>query len=258
MAMMFVPSPSPSHQIVSEIMPSKPILKKIDDPIPCRIVRKLNRFVVIVEIDGKEERAWINNTGRLSEFMVEGMRAYCHPHGGKSTGYRLFAIAEQDGMGALIDTQYQMRSYESAVNRSLIPWLDGWEIKAKEPKLGNGKTDYLLQNDDGVTALLEVKSAVLRVGDLASYPDCPTERGQRHIRELTEHEKKGGKAFICFAAGLPNVRGFIPYDEGDPQISILLRKAKKFGVEIRAFSLHYDPKAKGVVLDEPDLPVILE
>ena len=237
-------------------MPSSPIiLRKIDAPIPCQIVKKLNRFVVLIKVEGKEERAWINNTGRLTEFMVPGMKAYCHPHDGKRTGYRLFAIAEQDGHGALIDTQYQMRSFERAVEDGLLPWLEGWKIIAREPKLGTGKTDYRLESGDGVEALLEVKSAVLRAGNMASYPDCPTLRGQRHIKELTKHAKSGGKVFVCFAAGLPNVWGFIPYDEGDPQISILLRKAKKAGVEIRAISMHYDPEMEAVVLDEADLPV---
>ena len=233
------------------------ILLKIPQPISCRIVKKLNRFVVLIEMEGKDERAWINNTGRLTEFMVEGMQAYCHSHEGKKTGYRLFAIAEQGDKGALIDTQYQMRSFERAVEDGRIPWLKGWEIIAKEPKLGKGKTDYLLQRHDE-TALLEVKSAVLRTGkdgELASYPDCPTIRGQRHIRELTEHVRKGGKAFVCFASALPGVTGFTPYEKGDPQIPILLKKAEKAGVEIRAVSMHYDPEVVGVVLDEADLRV---
>lgn len=241
---------------MGEVMPSSPIiLKKIDDPIPCRIVKKLNRFVVIVKINGKEERAWINNTGRLTEFMVKGMQAYCHPHGGKATGYRLFAISELGGKGALIDTMYQMRSFERAVEDGRIPWLEGWKISAREPRLGTGKTDYRLEDDNGSEALLEVKSAVLRVGDMASYPDCPTLRGQRHIRELTEHVRKGGKAFVCFASALPGVTGFTPYEKGDPQIPILLKKAEKAGVEIRAVSMHYDPEVEGVVLDEADLRV---
>ncbi len=237
-------------------MPQEPIiLKKIDDPIPCQIVKKLNRFVVLIEMEGREERAWINNTGRLTEFMIEGTLAYCHSHEGKRTGYRLFAIAEQDGHGALIDTMYQMRSFERAVEDGRIPWLEGWKIIVKEPKLGKGKTDYKLESGDGVEALLEVKSAVLRVGDMASYPDCPTVRGQRHIRGLTEHVESGGKAFICFASALPGATGFTPYEAGDPQIPILLRKAKKAGVEVRAISMHYDPVLEGVVLDEADLPV---
>ena len=59
-------------------------------------------------------------------------------------------------------------------------------------------------------------------------------------------------------SALPNVTGFIPYEKGDPEIPILLRKAKKAGVEVRAISMHYDPEMEGVVLDEADLLVILD
>ncbi len=242
-------------------------LLNLPDPVECQIVKKLNRFVVIIKVNGREERAWINNTGRLEEFMVPGTLAYCHPHDGKATGYRLFAMVEQDGLGALIDTQYQMRCFEAAIEQARLPWLEGWKWESRNPRLGDSVLDYYLtkevdggraEDKEGNEAYLEVKSAVLRVGNMASYPDCPTLRGQRHIRELTGYAERGGKAIICFVSALPGVAGFIPYGQGDPEIPILLGKAKKAGVEIRAVSMHYDAERKAVVLDEGDLWVKLE
>ncbi|MGB3863366.1 MAG: hypothetical protein WA915_14895 [Candidatus Aminicenantaceae bacterium] len=43
----------------------------------CRIVERLNRFVVLVEIAGKQHSMHINNTGRLEEYLIRGRRAFC-------------------------------------------------------------------------------------------------------------------------------------------------------------------------------------
>jgi len=85
---------------------------RIDDPQECRIIERLNRFVVKVEIKGNYHPAHINNTGRLSELLVTGRQAFCFRtrHQGK-TDFRLFAI-EESGLGALIDTQLQMKAFE--------------------------------------------------------------------------------------------------------------------------------------------------
>ena len=43
---------------------------KVEEAVECKVLRRLNRFVVEVIADGKRLRAHINNTGRLSEFLV--------------------------------------------------------------------------------------------------------------------------------------------------------------------------------------------
>jgi len=85
---------------------------RIDDPQECRLIERLNRFVVKVEIRGNYHPAHITNTGKLSELLVTGRQAFCFrtQNQGK-TDFRLFAI-EECGLGALIDTQLQMKAFE--------------------------------------------------------------------------------------------------------------------------------------------------
>ena len=66
---------------------------RIDNSQECRIIERLNRFVVMVEIKGTNHPAHINNTGRLHEFMVKGKKAFCFrtQNQGK-TDFRRFAI----------------------------------------------------------------------------------------------------------------------------------------------------------------------
>jgi len=105
---------------------------------------------------------------------------------------------------------------------------------------------------------LEVKSAVLRGGKYAMYPDCPSMRGRRHIAELTSHVRNGGYGMILFIAALPNVKAFKPNSSVDPEMSRLLIKAKKAGVEIRALEIYYNSKDQYVYLSKPNLPVELD
>ena len=104
---------------------------------------------------------------------------------------------------------------------------------------------------------LEVKSAVLRDGDFAMYPDCPSARGRKHIQELTKHAAHAGRAYIVFIAALPAVQAFQPNRLGDAALPALLVAAHKAGVEIRSVGMHYCPESHSIDLFDPDLRIDL-
>jgi sugar fermentation stimulation protein A len=229
------------------------LLISIPDYVECVIRKRLNRFVVEVDLSGRTEHAHINNTGRLLELLVEGRKAACLPSSGGKTAYRLFAIHEKAGW-ALIDTQFQMRAFEQAVEQRKIPWLSGWRLQRRNPRLGDSVLDYLFVDEKGSGELyMEVKSAVLRDGPYAMYPDCPTLRGQRHIRTLIDHARRGQRAAICFMAAFRSAAAFRPYASGDPVVAALLKEARDQGVAVHAVTMHFD--GRGIRLDNPDLSV---
>ena len=220
----------------------------------CVILERLNRFTVKIILHSKVQRAYINNTGRLLDYMVEGQNCFCIKHERKmKTDCRLFAVKEKD-LAAIIDTQLQMKALEKAADLSLIPWIKGCHILRRNARLGKSLIDYLLECN-GKKVYLEVKSAVLRDEKYAMYPDCPSIRGRRHIAELTNHVKNGGYGMILFIAALPNVKAFKPNSSADPEMSRLLIKAKEVGVDIRALEMYYNPKDQYVYLSKPNLPV---
>ena len=138
---------------------SNPCLLPINGFVTCTVERRLNRFVVEVVKDGVSTRAHINNTGRLLELLEPGRPAACLPRQRGKTSLRLFALQEGTGW-ALIDTRFQMDAFERAVARGLLPWLNGFRIVARNPRLGASLLDYRLENSQGRQLLLEVKSAV--------------------------------------------------------------------------------------------------
>ncbi len=238
-------------------MNRKTKILRIEQARECRILERLNRFVVEIEIESQTYRAHINNTGRLSEFMIKGREAFCYPSKNLiKTDVKLFAVGER-GLGALIDTQLQMKAFEKALSTHLIPWLKECRLIKRNAKLGTSLIDYLLECRSQ-EVFLEVKSAVLREDRYAMYPDCPSERGQKHIKEITEHVRLGGEAFILFMAALPQAKAFKPHREADPLLSELLEEAVRVGVRVKAIGLYYDPKDSGIYLYNPDLEVKLE
>jgi len=220
----------------------------------CIILERLNRFTVKIILNGMVQRAYINNTGRLLDYIVEGRKGFCIKHKRKmKTDCRLFAVREKN-LAAIIDTQLQMKALEKTVELNLVPYLRGCRILKRNARLGSSLIDYLLKCN-GKKIYLEVKSAVLRNGKYATYPDCPSMRGRRHIAELTRHVKNGGHGVILFIAALPDIRAFKPNISADLEMSRLLIEARESGVEIRAFELYYDPEDFYVYLSKPDLPV---
>ena len=220
----------------------------------CIILERINRFAVKILLDGAVLRAYINNTGRLLDFIVKGRRGFCIAHTKRlRTDCRLFAVREKKS-AAIIDTQLQMQALEKIIALNLLPWSKGCRILKRNAKLGRSLIDYLLECD-GKKIYLEVKSAVMRNGEYAMYPDCPSLRGRRHIAEITRHVKNGGRGAILFIAALPEVKAFKPNGLADPEVSWLLTEAKEAGVGIRALGLYYDPEDYCVYLFKPDLPV---
>jgi len=228
----------------------------IQNSLSCRILERLNRFVVLVEVQGRQSRAHINNTGGLQEFLIRGREAFCFKTPGKGkTDYRLFAVKEKK-TGALIDTQLQMKAFERAWEMDLLLWLRKCRLIRRNAQLGNSLIDYLF-DCRGHHLYLEVKSAVLKEGDFAMYPDCPSLRGQRHVEDLIDWARGEGRAMVVFVAALPGVKAFKPNRSADPRICELLAKAQRRGVKIKALGLFYDTKDSQICMFSPNLKVTI-
>ena len=236
--------------------PNEIPLLAVPESQPCRIVGRINRFVVEIQTGGKISKAHINNTGRLQEFLVRGRRGFCfRTPGTAKTSFRLFAVEER-GRGALIDTQIQMKAFESAVRKNSLPWLRHCFFVKRNARLGDSLIDYLFECGEE-PLYLEAKSAVLREGEYAAYPDCPSLRGRRHLRDLTGWARDGGAAFVLFMAALPGIEAFKPNREADAELAGLLERAERSGVGIKAIGLYFRPNDSSVTLYDPDLGVVI-
>lgn len=156
--------------------------------LPIIEVERINRFVGLVRINGEVKRTLITNTGRLEEFMVKGRKCFCTSKQGGKTDFVLVAFEDRNSKGAVIDTRTQTGAFERAIKLGLISWLRDCHIKKRKVKIGASRLDYLLECK-GEEIWVEIKSAVLREGEYAMYPHCPSLRGQELIK-LREDGKR--------------------------------------------------------------------
>jgi len=226
---------------------------RIEDYQEGTILKRLNRFVVLVESKGSTYHLHINNTGRLNEFIVPGKRAFFYKtKNTQKTFGRLFAIEEKN-LGAVIDTQLQMKIFEKLLQKNRIPWLNDHSLQKRNALLGKSLIDYLLLKEKS-KVYLEIKSAVLRDNKFAMYPDCPSTRGQKHIQELTQYVKSGGTAYLVFMAALPDILGFKTNQQADPLLHKLLLNAQRSQVRIKSLAFYFNPSDGFFYVYNLDLP----
>ncbi len=223
--------------------------------IPCRVERRVNRFVVEAWVGGGLEEVHNTNTGRLEELLVPGALAECVEIRGARLRYRIVSV-ECCGGYALIDTRMQERVLEALIEAGVLPSARGCRVARRAPRVGETRLDYLL--DCGSYArLVEVKSAVLRgIGGEALYPDAPTERGRRHLRLLASLAERGHRPLLVFIAGFPGARMERPYERGDPLLPQALLEALEAGVEATGVGLYHDPSTREIIVYDASLPVV--
>ncbi len=64
--------------------------------VECTFIKRLNRFVGLIEINGEVKKALITNTGRLEEFMMKGRKGFCIPKQGGKTEFILIGFLEKE------------------------------------------------------------------------------------------------------------------------------------------------------------------
>jgi sugar fermentation stimulation protein A len=102
-----------------------------------------------------------------------------------------------------------------------------------ETKYGNSRFDIYFETKD-TKNFVEVKGVTLEKDGVAAFPDAPTERGLKHIRELAKCIKDGYQAYIVFVIQMSGMKYFTPNDVTQPEFRQALIQAKKAGVHILA------------------------
>ena len=129
----------------------------------------------------------------------------------------------------------------------------GIDAIAREVQCGASRLDFCLTGAAG-RCWVEVKSVTLVREGVAMFPDAPTARGARHVRELTRAVADGDAAAVVFIVQRADAVRFRPYAEHDPDLAAALLAAQAAGVQVRAFSCQVS--TTGVRLDR-ELPVSL-
>lgn len=213
-------------------------------------LRRPNRFIAEVEIDGREETIHVKNTGRCKELLVPGCEVYLTAPGtaGRKTKYDLVAVRKANGILFNIDSQ--------APNKVVKEWLAGQGFAKVIPEYtyGNSRLDFYMERQFTVANmeqqsmaeeperyLMEVKGCTLEIDGIGYFPDAPTERGVKHIGELIKAKREGYQAILAFVIQMDGVTEVRPNTDTHPEFGAALQQARDAGVNILFLPCHVKP-----------------
>ena len=204
-----------------------------------------NRFIAEVEVDGELEIAHVPNTGRCKELLIDGTAVWLKPsdNPNRKTKYSLHFVENKGVLVSLYSQQANSIVYDAIIDGK-IKELAGYDFHQREKTVENSRIDIYLANreDDccGMNFLVdpcyvEVKGVTLIVDGEARFPDAPTERGAKHLKELIKLKKDGNRCVVFFLIQHPSGKFFRPNWENDPNFSKTLNDAYEEGVEILVY-----------------------
>ena len=210
---------------------------RYENMMPGVFLRRPNRFIAFIEINGREEICHVKNTGRCRELLPAGAKVWCQHFDSptRKTAYDLITVKKGH---RLINMDSQ------APNKAVHEWLEQGGLGniselRPETTFGNSRFDFSFQKD-GRQCFLEVKGVTLETDGICAFPDAPTQRGARHLRELTRLAKEGYGAYVLFVIQMADVSYLHPNDTTDPEFGKALREAAAAGVQILAMDCHVD------------------
>jgi len=208
-----------------------------------KFIKRLNRFIAEVMVDGKKTICHVKNTGRLKELLTEEAIVYLEKSNNpmRKTGYSLISV-QKDNRIVNIDSQAPNKVlYEALTNREInLPGFDNITCIKQESTYGSSRFDFYLESKNR-KAYIEVKGVTLEDKGVAKFPDAPTIRGVKHIYELVDAKKNGFDAYVVFIIQMNNINSFTPNDETHKELGEALRFAKHSGVKIMAYECDVSP-----------------
>ena len=232
-------------------------------------LQRPNRFIAHVRINGKEEICHVKNTGRCHELLIPGCTVYCsvsdNPQ--RKTKYDLITVekrVESYATSACKNSQSSFANKEASASNTkrnpksgntLLVNMDSqapnaavkeWLVSGASPfgkisylkpeyKYGNSRFDFYLECGKR-KIFLEVKGVTLEDNGIVLFPDAPTERGVKHVRELIQCHAEGFETWVLFVVQMERALYFTPNRKTHPQCADALCEAQKAGVQLLAYT----------------------
>jgi sugar fermentation stimulation protein A len=217
-----------------------------------RLVKRYNRFLAdVVLADGSMVTAHCPNSGRMTGCSLPGQPVYLSFQDSpkRKLKYR-WELIEMPASLVGVNTMVPNRLVADALRAGAVPVLKGYGDVAREVSVNaHSRLDLKLSGRGLPDCYVEIKNCTLVEGDLAMFPDAPTTRGQKHLRELSLLKDSGMRAVIFFLIQRMDARAFAPADRIDPEYGRQLRGAVARGVEIMVYDTHID--LEGIRLRDP-------
>ena len=230
---------------------------KYNHVVSATFLSRPNRFIAKVSLcDGREETVHVKNTGRCKELLIPGCNVYLEKseNPNRKTLYDLIAVEKRyDEIfdWGIFPLAFRKRMNDGkektllfnidsqAPNKVVLEWLKKQDYSVIKPEFTFGKSrfDFYLEKIDSVTGkteqiLMEVKGCTLEIEGVGYFPDAPTERGVKHLNELSDAIGEGYKSVLAFVIQMEGVTEVFPNVKTHPEFAEALENAKASGVEV--------------------------
>lgn len=191
-----------------------------------------NRFIAYVETEEGREICHVKNTGRCRELLTSDAVVYVQRNNNPARKTKLDLIGVEKG-------DYLINMDSQAPNAAVKEWLQAGNLFSKnavvysEKTYGESRFDFYIEDGER-NAFMEVKGVTLELDGVCRFPDAPTERGVKHIRELIKCMEDGYEAYILFVIQMSPVKYLEPNDATHKAFGDALREAAKAGVHVMA------------------------
>lgn len=227
-----------------------------------------NRFIAYCDLDGERVKCHVPNTGRCRELFIPGTKVIlskCPPEkmGNRKTEYTVISVYKGERL-INIDSQSPNTLAFEALKNGTIYGDSTFTCLEREKTFDKSRFDIYYERleccDIIGKGFIEVKGVTLERDGNVYFPDAPTVRGEKHLRELIKATEEGYEAAILFIVQMDDVDTFFPNYEMHKGFAEALRDCYEAGVDILCYSCHVIPsdvtvKEKVKVCDLLELPI---
>ncbi|MDH4224108.1 MAG: DNA/RNA nuclease SfsA [Deltaproteobacteria bacterium] len=218
------------------------------------LLRRYKRFLADVLLkDGREIRAHTPNTGSMTGCSDPGSEVWVSlsDNPKRKLAYTLELVRAGDTLVGVHTGRANDLAQEAILTGGgespsaqipVFPELAGYTRLRREVAYGTGsRVDILLEKEGRPPCYVEVKNVTLAADGAALFPDAVTERGTKHLAELSCQTGLGHRAVMLFVIQREDCSRFLPADRVDPVYGKALRRAVAEGVEVMACLARVSP-----------------
>ncbi|TLM98003.1 DNA/RNA nuclease SfsA, partial [bacterium] len=208
------------------------------------LLRRYKRFLADVQLaDGSTITVHCPNSGSMMGCAQPGSTVLLSHSGNPARKYPFtWELVEVGSTWVGINTGRPNSLVREAICEGTVQELAGYDAIRPEVRYGKNSRIDLLLSGPGGACYVEVKNVTLVDGETALFPDAVTERGQKHLLELMQVVREGGRGVIFFVVQREDARCVAPADRIDPEYGRLLRTAVESGVEALAYLARVAPE----------------
>jgi sugar fermentation stimulation protein A len=213
-----------------------------------RFLKRYKRFFAdftFPTLDDQIQVAHLPNTGSMRGCLQAGspclVVAAVNPV--RKLKWTLDALKVNENTWVGVNTQRPTEFVRNLLLQKIIPTWSLFQDWQSEVKINPAtRIDFVLRSPNQLPHFIEIKNVTLCDEGMARFPDSVTERGTKHVNELSEMIQKGEcTAEICFVVQRSDFTKFEAAEEIDPVYTEALKMGQSKGLKIRVLKVEWSP-----------------